>query len=167
MAASLSATNTLKIYSYSMKKIIFTYLISILFIECSSSKNWSTESAQNEVWQIIVKTEKKINNKEFVDSREVEKIANLSNIVSKNQVMWHQAYYDVETKDIRLWKEWFNKNKLNLSYFEKADIYKYYYRSKKEKIIKFEYETDKFRYSIHELELKRIQEITDLIKRKN
>ncbi len=147
-----------------MRNNILLVLFS-LFISCSTTKKWAATSAQEEVWQIIVKTEKKLKNKGFVDNQKVAKIAHISNISPKNEVMGHQVCYNVEEKDIISWKDWFAKNKEKISYYKNDDVYKYYFGNSKEKIIAFEYETNKFKYSFSEPEMKRILETSEIIKK--
>jgi len=95
------------------------------------------------------------------------KLVNLSDLKPKytNKNFISNTYIPNE-KDLEYLLEWYEKNKHLLSYYNNSDVEKFYL-DKNEKIIKIEYETNKFRFSVSEYELNQIIETTEKIKNLN
>ncbi len=114
----------------------------------------------------IEKQFNKFERKRSADFSVVNEIVELSQIIPKEySIVGHIVYFKPEKNDIILWKDWFEKNKMLISYYENEDVLKYYFANSKEKIFQFEYETNKFRYSYSQPEMERILEITEQIKK--
>lgn len=151
-----------------MKRVLMLLIIYCLF-SCKSSKVYD-KNASDAVFFMISETKLELDkyNKGkksvFKHSSELVELSGMKiEINSKNFI---SEIYIPNEDDIVFWENWFEKNKELFSYYENEGINKYYYQNKK-KLIKFEYEPNKFRYSVSGPELIHIKEVAQKIEEKN
>ncbi len=148
--------------------IYFFILISFSFTEnCCYAQDLSPAAKEIlDKINFIEKQFKRFEREKSADFSTVNEIVELSQIIPKvYSIVGHVIYFQPEKNDIILWKDWFEKNKMLISYYENEDVSKYYFAKRKEKIFQFEYKTNKFRYSYSQPEMERILETTEQIKK--
>lgn len=135
-----------------MKHSVFIIALLFLFSCGSGNVNKLSPAAKEVATKIkaIQQQQERFNKKQSADFSDVNAIVNLSGIIpEKYSTDYFGIHYMPSDQNISDWRAWFEKNKDLLSYYDNEDIKKYY----KEQLIKIEYEPNKFRYSISELEL--------------
>lgn len=140
-----------------MKHSIFIIAVLLLF-SCGSGNVSKLNPAAKEVAakiKTVQQQQERFKKNQTADFSEVNAIVNLSGIIpEKYSTDYFGIHYMPSEQNISDWGVWFEKNKALFSYYDNEDIKKIY----KEKLIKIEYEPNKYRYSISEIELENLRE---------
>lgn len=92
-------------------------------------------------------------------------IAELSEIYPKNgHEDYNGTYFIPDEDEIKLWKDWFNENKLLFSFDDFDKEFSEHFQNKS-RLIKFEYEKGKFRRNVSEEMLDYIKEDIEFLKK--
>ena len=111
----------------------------MISLNCHSQETLNNLSAPEEVYSSIIEIEQAILIGKGYEIHLPNLIANLSGIKpEKYNVGYFGLTYSPTIEEIKIWKEWFEKNKTKITYGEVDKI-------SGEKIILFEYEKGKFR----------------------
>jgi hypothetical protein len=123
-----------------MKKQIYIYLFVI------SLTNIYAQHASQEIYNKIINIEVSLKEKKPLNQKDLKEIVCLSNIETKNGDGNYLgiSFFPTEN-EVLIWKEWFEKNKNNISYSTESELYN---KEFKTKVIKVEFENGKFRNNV-------------------
>jgi len=153
-----------------MKKLTYFFLLVsvICFAQNAESETPNLSPAAKEVYHQIIFIELEYH--KFKEGKSANlylsnDIAELSKIYPINgHGDYNGAYFIPDENDIKMWKDWFEENKLLFSFDDYDKEFSKHFHNKR-RLIKFEYEKGKFRRNVSTEELDYVKEDIEFLKK--